>query len=204
MTRTSISAIALAIGFAFSTGAMAQNMSKSDYTQQKDAIAAQFKAAKAGCDGSAGNAKDICVAKAEGGQMIAKAELEASYKPTQKSRYEVRAANADAAYLLAKQECDDKAGNAKDVCMKEAKAAQTAAKADARAKMKISKANATADEKSADAKTVAREQSIDARRDAAEEKRNAAYQVAKEKCDAFAGDAKATCLTEAKAQFDKS
>lgn len=204
MTRTKCSAIALAIGLAFSTGALAQKMSKSDYATQKDAIAAQFKSARAGCDGAAANAKDICVARADGAQQIARAELEARYAPTQKTRYGVQVANADAAYLVAKQECDDKAGNAKDVCVTQAKAAQTAAKADAKARMKVSRANATAEEKSADAKTVAKEQATDARKDAAAEKRAADYVVAKEKCDAFAGDARGTCMDEAKARFDKS
>ena len=41
-------------------------------------------------------------------------------------------AKAEAEYAVAKERCDDQAGNAKDVCVKEAKSAQTAAKANAR------------------------------------------------------------------------
>jgi len=41
-------------------------------------------------------------------------------------------------------------------------------------------------------------------KDAATEKRDADYKLAKEKCDTFAGDAKASCLTEANTRFGKS
>ena len=42
---------------------------------------------------------------------------------------------------MAKERCDDKAGNVKDVCVKEARAAAVAAKADAKAKLKTANAN---------------------------------------------------------------
>lgn len=204
MKSSSISAIALAIGLAFSTGAMAQQMSKSEYTLHKDAIQADLKTAKSGCDALSANAKDICVAKAEGSEKVAAAELEARYQPTDKTRYDVGAAKAEAAHAIAKEQCDDRAGNAKDVCLKEAKAAQTAAKADAKSKMKVSQAGGVAAETSADAKMKAKALSTDARQDAVAEKRAANYEVAKEKCDAFAGSAKDSCLAEAKARFGKS
>ena len=44
----------------------------------------------------------------------------------------------------------------------------------------------------------------DARKDAASDKRDANYAVAKEKCDALAGDAKNTCMSDAKARYGKS
>ena len=44
----------------------------------------------------------------------------------------------------------------------------------------------------------------DVRKDAATEKRDADYKVAKEKCDAIAGDAKASCMTDAKTRYGKS
>lgn len=53
--------------------------------------------------------------------------------------YGVTKAKAD--YKIAKEKCDDLAGNPKDVCPKEAKAAMAAAKADAKAQMETSKAN---------------------------------------------------------------
>ena len=43
------------------------------------------------------------------------------------------------------------------------------------------------------------EKTAEARKDAAEDKRDAEYKVAVEKCDSLAGDAKDTCVRDAKA-----
>ena len=203
MNKLNINVIALALGFAFSAGAMAEGISKSDYNAGKARIAAEYKSAKAGCASLSGNPNDICVAEANGKEKIARAELAASYKPTPKTRYEARLAKAEADYAVAKERCDDKAGNAKDVCVKEAQAAQTAAKADAKAQMKTSDASAKANEKSADARNDADNQTADAHKAAAPEKVDAQYGVAKEKCDMYAGGAKDRCLDQAKANFGK-
>jgi hypothetical protein len=196
-----IKLIALAIGLAFSAGATAQSMSKNDYNAAKAGIEAQTKSAIASCASLSGNAKDICVVEAKGKAKVALADLEASYKPSTKAHYQARVTKAEADYAVAKERCDDVAGNVKDVCVKEAQAAQTAAKADAKAQMKTSEANATAREKSTEARTQAKSESTAARKDAAQEKRDADYKVAKEKCDAFASDAKDRCLADAKARF---
>lgn len=192
MKKLNINMITLAVGLAFSAGAMAQSMSKDDYKAAKDQIAAEYKSAKAGCASLSANRGDICVAEAKGQEKVARAELEASYKPGPKTRYQVRIAQADADYAVAKERCDDLAGNPKDVCMKEAKAARTSAIADAKVQMKTSDANTTANAKSADA-----------RKDAAADKLDAQYKVEKEKCDTFAGVAKDNCLAQAKARFNK-
>ena len=73
-----------------------------------------------------------------------------SYKPSNETRHAVSIAKAEADYSVAKEKCDDKAGNAKEVCIKEAKAAEARAKADAKAKaqMQTSNANKPAKEKS--------------------------------------------------------
>ena len=204
MNKFNINAIALAIGLAFSVGGMAQSMTKDSYKYGADSIAAEYKSATAACGSFSGNANDICKAEAIGKSKVAKAELEANYKPSEDARYNVRVARADAAYAVAKEKCDDMAGNVKDVCVKEATAARTAAKADAMAQMKTAKANEKAAEISTDANSKANEKGADARKDAAADKRDADYAVAKEKCDAFASDAKNNCLNEAKARFGKS
>jgi hypothetical protein len=204
MNKLNIKVIAIAIGLAFSAGAMAQSMSKTDYKAGKDKIAAEYKAAKAGCTSLAGNANDICVAEAKGKDKVAKAELEVSYKPSTKNHYDVNIAKAEANYAVAKEKCDDMAGNPKDVCVKEAKAAQTTAKADAKAQMKTTDANATANEKSAEARSKAKDKTTVARKDATADKVDAEYAVAKEKCDALAGGAKDKCLDQAKVNFGKS
>ena len=149
MNKLKINAIALALGFAFSAGAMAQSLSKDDYKAGKDRITAEYKTAKAGCATLAANAKDICVAEAKGQEKVAKAELEASYKPSEKARHAVSMAKAEADYAVARERCDDKAGNDKKACVKEAKAAEARAKADAKAPLQTSEANKPAAEKSA-------------------------------------------------------
>jgi hypothetical protein len=203
MNKLNISMITMAISLAFSTGAIAQNMSKDDYKAGKDKIAAEYKSAKAVCDSLSGNPKDICVADAKGKEKVAKAELEAGYKPSNKATYEVSVAKAEADYAVAKERCDDLAGNAKDVCVKEAKAAETTAKANAKAEMKTAAANVTAKEKTTEARSDASKKATDARKDATADKRDAEYAVAKEKCDTFSGDAKDQCLNQAKARFGK-
>jgi hypothetical protein len=181
MNQAGAGALAIAVGLAFSAGATAQSISKDQYRSGEDRITAEYKAAKAGCGSFSGNARDICHAQASGRESIATAELEARYKPSEDASYKMRVARAEADYGVARQRCDDSAGNVKDVCVQEAKAAAVAARADAKAQMKTA----------------------DARNDAASDKRNADFAVAKEKCDAFAGDAKNNCVIDAKARFGK-
>jgi hypothetical protein len=203
MKKFTATTIAVAIGFMFSAGAMAQNMSKNDYKAGMDSIAAEYKSNKASCESLSGNANDICMAEVKGNEKVAKAELEARNKNTNQARYDALVTKAEANYSVAKEKCDDRAGNVKDVCLKEAKAAETAAKADAKSQMKISKADKKADKKSAEVRKDARETSAEVRQDAASDKRDADYSVAKEKCDALAGGAKNSCMNEAKLNYGK-
>lgn len=204
MNTSYITAILTITSLAFSVGAMAEGMSKSDYKAAKKNIVAEHKSDKAACASFSANVKDVCLAEAKGKEKIAKAQLEANYEPSKKAQYNLSAAKAEADYSVDKEKCDDKAGNEKDVCMKEAKAAQIAAKADAKARLKTSKADAIANDKTYDARMKANEKGNDARQDAAADKRKAEYAVAKEKCDAFAGAAKSTCINEAKVRFGQS
>jgi hypothetical protein len=203
MKHLNMTAIAVAIGLVFSAGAMAQSLSKSDYEAEKDRIAAAYKSDKANCDAHSGNKKDVCIAEAKGNEKIAKAELEARAEPSAKHHYDVLIAKADADYAVAKEKCDDQAGNAQDVCVKEAKAVETRAKADAEVQMKTWKANKSAYETSSEAGMKAKEDRTEARQDAATDIVDADYAVAKEKCDAMAGDAKSRCLDAAKAKYDQ-
>lgn len=148
MNRIHMTTIAAAITLAFSAGAMAQSLSKVEYKADKSKIAAEYKAAKADCSSLAANAKDICVAEAKGKEKVAKAELEARYKPSEKASRAVKIATAEADYAVAKEKCDDMAGNDKKICVKEAKAAETRAKADAKTSMPRAAANEPAAEKS--------------------------------------------------------
>jgi hypothetical protein len=203
VNRLNINLITLAVGLAFNTGAMTQGMSEGDYQAGKDRIAAEHKSAKANCASLSGNANDICVAEAKGKERIPSAEFEASSKPSAKTRYEARVAKAQAQHAVAKERCDDMAGNAKDICVKEAKAVETSAKADAKAQLKTSDANAVANEKSSDAHSKANKQAADARKEAAQDKLAAQYEVAKQRCDVYAGAAKDVCLDRAKTSVGK-
>ena len=162
--------------------AMAATMTKDAYSATKTHISADFKADKTACASRAGNAKDICLEEAKAKQKIALAELEYGYSAKPADLTKVQVAKAEATYAVAKEKCDDKAGNDKDVCIKQAKAIETKALADAKLGKQVGEAKV----------------------DAADTKRDADYKVAAEKCDALAGDAKSSCIAAAKASFGKS
>jgi cell pole-organizing protein PopZ len=162
--------------------AHATTLAKADYKAAKVRISADYKAEKTACGSMAGNAKDICVEEAKGKEKVSMAELEYSYTGKPDDHTKVLNAKAEAAYDVAKEKCDDLAGNPKDVCVKEAKATETKALADAKLGKQIG----------------------EARTDAADDKRDADYKVAAEKCEALAGDAKSSCISAAKSRFGKN
>jgi hypothetical protein len=194
MSKLLISLLAAAgIAFAGAAGAADTTMSRDAYKAEKDRIEAQYKAAKDQCGSLSGNAKDVCQKEAKGKEKVAKADLEANYKNTDKARIDARMARADASYDVAKEKCDDMSGNQKDVCVKEAKAAHEKAKADAKvAKVDSKTAHETADKRA------------EVRKDAAEDTRDAQYKVAVEKCDAMSGAAKDQCVKNAKVRYGKT
>ena len=204
MNKLQVSAIAAAIGLAFSTGAICASLTKAEYKAAKEGIEAEYKSGKASCDALAANARDICIAEAKGKEKVGKAELEERYKPSRVSHYHARVAKAEAAYEIAMEKCGDQAGNPKDVCIKEAKAAETTAKADAKLHMKTANANEVASEKTAELNVKAQKATSAARKDAAEDKIDAGYAVARAKCDSSTADAKDRCITEAKTRYGKS
>jgi hypothetical protein len=188
-----IVALFAAAGLCLAGGVSAQTMNKDARDQAIKNAEAQYKTDKAACDGLKGNAKDICTEEAKGKEKVAKAEANAAYENTPKARETARLARADATYEVAKEKCDDLAGNAKDVCVKEAKAAHVKAQADAKV-----------DRVATDAKQDAVQKTAGAQREAAEDKNTANYKVAIEKCDSLAGTAKDACVRDAKAKFGKT
>ena len=188
-----LSGVAVATCLLFGGSAMAQALSSSDYSAGKTRIKTDYKADKKACDAQAGNAKDICVAEAKGKEAVALAELDNSHKPSKKAQHKVQVAQAEAAYDVSNQKCDDLAGNPKDVCVKEADAALVKGKADAKV-----------DRVAADARQDSATKQADATREANMLKRDADYKVAIEKCDALAGAAKDSCVSNAKGQYGKS
>ena len=130
-------ALAATVCFAATGAAFAADnntgMTKDAHKAADEKIEAQYKTDKKACDGMKGNAKDICKAEAKGKEKVAKAELDAQYKPSAKADAKVTTAKADADYDVAKEKCDDQKGAAKSACKKEAKAAHDSAKAQAKA-----------------------------------------------------------------------
>ena len=187
MTTLKLSSLAQAVAlcagallFAGGAGA-ADKGDKATYDQAKASAKAAYDTDKKACDSLNGNAKDICVAEAKAKRTRVDENAEAAYKNTPKAREHAIHEIADADYKVAKERCDDKAGNEKDVCVKEAKAAMTKVQADAKAAQK----------------------GTEARIDASKDKRDADYKVAAEKCDTLSGDAKSSCIANAKAHFGK-
>ena len=181
-TTTSIAkAVALCCGALLFCGSASAAGDKDAYEQAKASSKATYDADKKACDPMKGNAKDICVAEAKAKQTRTEMTAEAAWKDTPKAHEHATHEIAEADYKVAKEHCDDKAGNDKDVCVKEAKAAMTKTEADAKAAMK----------------------STDAHMDASKDKRDADYKVAAEKCDALAGDPKSACMASAKAKYGK-
>ncbi|MBW8466998.1 MAG: hypothetical protein K0M67_01935 [Thiobacillus sp.] len=162
--------------------AHAANLSKADYQAGKTRISADYKTDKAACDSQTSNAKDICMEEAKAKEKVALAELEHGYTGKASDRTKALEAKAESTYAVAKERCDDLAGNAKDVCVKEAKAVEVKAMADAKMGKEIA----------------------EARKDASTDKMAADYKVAAEKCDAMAGDAKSSCIAAAKTKFGQN
>jgi hypothetical protein len=181
-------------GLGLATAQAAPNQLTTDnYTAARKSADAQYKLDKESCSSLSANAKDVCMAQAKGKEATAKADAKAVHENTPKSRETARVAHAQATYDVAKEKCDDLAGNAKDVCMKEAKAGHTKAKADAKV-----------DRVAADTRKESAEKTADAQRAASEDKRDADYKVAIEKCDGLAGGAKDACVRDAKMRYGKS
>ncbi|MEO7887834.1 MAG: hypothetical protein ABI893_08010 [Polaromonas sp.] len=186
--KTRLLMLSAVMSCAFTGNVMA--LTKQEYKTEKDRISADYKAGKDKCATLKDNAKDICMSEAKGAEKVAKAELEAQYKPTPRNTEKVAFAKGDAAYDTAKEKCDDLKGNDKDVCVKDAKAAHVKAKEDA----KVAKT-------SADTSKNKSEKMTEAKKDASAEKREADYKAAKERCDALTGAPKDTCQNDAKAKF---
>lgn len=158
------------------------NAATTEMQQRQAGVDARYKSDMEACDTRAGNAKDVCVEEGKARQKVANAELQAVSTGKSADQNKLLIVRAETAYAVAKERCDDQAGNAKDVCVEQAKAVETKALADA----KLSK------------------QVGEARMDADADKRDADYKVAAEKCDALAGDAKSACMAAAKSRFGKS
>ena len=177
LRRLSVAAAAfMAIGAAHAT-----NFSKAVYAGAKDDIKTIYKAERDGCSSLAGNAKDICVETAKGREKVAMAQLEFNYSGKQADEAKFYQASYEATYDIAKEKCDDLAGNEKDVCVRTAKTNRDKAKSELKLAKKVTAAADTA---------VAEQMKAD-------------YRLAKEKCETLSGDAKDVCVASAKARYNE-
>jgi hypothetical protein len=154
-------------------------MNWADRSAESTRIKGEYKSDKMSCQNYQGNLRDVCQAEAKGKERVAYAELQHARSGKVTDADKVIVAKADAAYAVAKEKCDDSAGNVKDVCRAEAKAAHAKSKAEVKMTEKISEAQS---------KAVSTGQSAD-------------LHVALEKCDVMSGDPKKTCVETAKNQY---
>ena len=204
MRTSTLSALATSLLLTVCMGASAAPISKVDYQAGKSSAKAQLKADKIACDAQTANAKDICVQEAKGREAIALAELEQNYAPSTKHNYQIGVARADASFAVAKEKCDDLAGNPKDVCRTEAKSAHTAAIAEAKLSEKTVQNNSKEAQSIGEAKTTAADKNASAQKTATADIREAQYKTAAEKCDAFASDVKTKCVADARTKYGQN
>ena len=149
MRRISIIATALAV--ITSGAAVAAGMTKDDYRAARTRITAEYEADRQKCGAHLGNPAQLCAARARGARDVAKAELEATYKPGPRTNYDAAIARAQASYAIAKEECDRQDGKVRESCVKDARAARERAKGEATAARKASSAEQAAAAKPAGA-----------------------------------------------------
>ena len=162
--------------------AQAAPFGMADYKAGKAKIATDFQADKLACQSLTANAKDVCQEEAKAKEKNGRAALEYGHTGKAGDEKKMFTVQADTAYDVAREKCDDQTGNAKDVCVQQAKTVHTKALAE----LKLVKEVAAAGQ------------------DATEARRAADLKLANEKCDALAGDAKNTCQSAAQARFGKS
>lgn len=192
--------IAAAVAAVLPCGALAaeEAMTKESYKAEADRIDLGYDAAKQRCESLAGNAGDICRAEAKADQRTARAELDARREPSPRAEYDAAKVRAEGAYEVAKEKCDDLAGNVKDVCIKEAKAARTQAIADAKTERAAAQAGtALRTQGYGEPAQRARERAAEVKEEARQDVDETRMKTAREKCDRYAGDAKERCLHDA-------
>lgn len=122
-----------AIGAAFAAPVYAQDQDAAGYKSLTVKAAADYKAARAACGSSTGNAKQICLAEAKVERTRADADAASQHNNAPKTLSKARSDVVNAEYDLAKAKCADSTGAERTSCLRDAKTTQTAALADAKA-----------------------------------------------------------------------
>jgi|GEM_PF-5878293 len=175
------------------TGARA--MDRTEYNTARQRMAADTQVRQDKCRALTANARDVCRMEARGFERIARADLEALYRPSEQAHFKARVARADAAYAVAREKCNDLAGQARKVCQKDAKGVQVRAVEDA----KVAQVQARPGDTPA-AKNAAVAEAL---KHAAAERRKADFDAARERCSALAADLQAKCLDDAKRVYSQ-
>ena len=105
--------------------AWAAPMAPADLRAAKEHIEDTYKADKAACKSVSGNARDICQAQAKGKEQVALADIEYGQTGKPTDAVKVGLARADGEFAVAKERCDDLAGQPKSLCRTQAGAAHT-------------------------------------------------------------------------------
>jgi hypothetical protein len=124
--------VAVAALWALGLGSVQAETSNAQYQAGKDRIKAAYKVDKAACKPLTGNAQDVCEEEAEAKEKVARAELTYQHSGLAKDQTRLWEVKAKTTYDVAREKCDDLAGNAKDVCIQEAKSTRDKALVDAR------------------------------------------------------------------------
>ncbi len=175
------------------TGARA--MDRTEYNTARQRMAADTQVRQDKCRALTANARDVCRMEARGFERIARADLEARYRPSEQAHFKARVARADAAHAVAREKCNDLAGLARKVCQKDAKGVHVRAVEDAKVAQVQARPGDTPAAKSA---AVA-----EALKHAAAERRKADFDAARERCSALAADLQAKCLDDAKRVYSQ-
>lgn len=131
--------VATALALFAGGDAFAAGMTRGEYRAQRTRIVTEYLAARQKCGAGIGDGVDLCVAHARGANKVARAELEAAYKPSLATNYDAAIARAQATYAITNEECNDKNAGDRKVCERLAKAALERAEAEAVAAMKTAK-----------------------------------------------------------------
>lgn len=119
--------VAIAALAAPAWAAEAPAMSRQAFKAAESKIEAVARSERKACETRKGRAAELCAKEAKAREKIAKAELEADYRPSPDSAQEARNVKANAEYDVAREKCDDLKGAARDRCITAAKSVREAA-----------------------------------------------------------------------------
>jgi hypothetical protein len=184
--------VKLAAGLAFCAGVSTHAFERIDRHAREEEIALRDRSAQAACARLAGQAKAVCLAEADAGDSIARADLAAQYRPSAKARHRALVVAADSRLSLAKVHCDDRTGSARNGCVAQALQLHGSERADAMARLRTFEANA-----------LAAEQSAEDREEAASDTFAVRYAAAKLQCDGYVDKLRELCLVQTRDHYLK-